>query len=56
MYLTILQFVLLLNQDVDGERMEIYHTNVMMCIKSKYVIVCLDTVDDKEERKWLRIH
>ena len=32
---------------------EIYHTNVMMCITNKYV-VCLDSVDDKEERKWLR--
>jgi len=42
------------NQDVDGERMEIYHTNVMMCIADKYAIVCLDTVDDKEERKWLK--
>ena len=41
-------------QDVKGERKEIYHTNVMMCIANKYVVVCLDTVDDKEERKWLR--
>ena len=39
---------------VDGERMEIYHTNVMMCVADKYAVVCLDTVDDKEERKWLR--
>jgi len=42
------------NQNVGGERKEIYHTNVMMCIANKYVVVCLDTVDDKEERKWLR--
>jgi len=42
------------NQDVDGERMEIYHTNVMMCIADEYAIVCLDTIDDKEERKWLK--
>ena len=42
------------NQDVYGERMAIYHTNVMMCIADKYAIVCLDTVDDKEERKWLK--
>ena len=41
------------NQNVGGERKEIYHTNVMMCIANKYVVVCLDTVDDKEERKWL---
>ena len=42
------------NQDVDGERMEIYHTNVMMCIADKYAIVCLDTIDDREERKWMK--
>ena len=41
-------------QDVAGDRKEIYHTNVMMCIADKYVVVCLDTVDNKEERKWLR--
>lgn len=42
------------NQNVGEERKEIYHTNVMMCIANKYVVVCLDSVDDKEERKWLR--
>ena len=42
------------NQDVGRERKEIYHTNVMMCIANKYAVVCLDAVDDKEERKWLR--
>ena len=42
------------NQDVGGERKEIYHTNVMMCIANKYAVACLDTVDDNEERKWLR--
>ena len=42
------------NQQVDGERMAIYHTNVMMCIADKYAIVCLETIDNKEERKWMR--
>jgi len=42
------------NQDIDGERKEIYHTNVMMCIADKYAIICLDTIDDKEERKWIK--
>ena len=42
------------NQDVEGERMEIYHTNVMMCVADKYAIVCLDTVDDSDERRWLK--
>ena len=42
------------NQDVEGERKKIYHTNVMMCVADKYVIICLDTIDDKDERKWLK--
>ena len=42
------------NQHVDGERMVIYHTNVMMCVADKYVIICLETIDDKDERKWIK--
>ena len=42
------------NQDVDGERREIYHTNVMMCVADKYAIICLETIDDKDERKWIK--
>ena len=38
------------NQDVDGKRMPIYHTNVMMAIAEDFVIICLDTIDDKKER------
>lgn len=39
------------NQTVDGERVQIYHTNVMMCVADEYAIVCLDTIDDKSEKK-----
>jgi hypothetical protein len=39
------------NQDVDGERMEIYHTNVMMCVADTFAVICLDTIDDEMERK-----
>ena len=38
-------------QSVGNKRLPIYHTNVMMCIASDYVIVCLDSVDDKKQRK-----
>jgi hypothetical protein len=38
------------NQDVNGERMPIYHTNVMMCIADTFAVVCLDCIDDMEER------
>ena len=38
-------------QTVDGERLPIYHTNVMMCIAETFAVICLDTIDDKKERK-----
>ena len=38
-------------QTVDGSRELIYHTNVMMAITQKYVVLCLDCIDDKKERK-----
>lgn len=41
------------NQTHNGERLPIYHTNVMMCVADKYVVVCLDTIDDKKEREAL---
>ena len=40
-------------QSVDGSREEIYHTNVMMCVAETFVVICLDTIDDKKERKSL---
>nr|WP_299339042.1 arginine deiminase-related protein [Allomuricauda sp.] len=39
------------NQTVDGERLPIYHTNVMMAMAETFVVICLDTIDDKKERK-----
>ena len=39
------------NQDVDGKRLPIYHTNVMMCVGETFAVVCLDSIDDKKERK-----
>lgn len=39
------------NQTVNGKRLPIYHTNVMMCIADEYAIICLSTIDDKKERK-----
>ena len=38
------------NQDVRGERLAIYHTNVMMCITTNFAIVCLDSIDCNEEK------
>lgn len=39
------------NQTVDGKRLPIYHTNVMMCLAEEFSVICLDTIDDKKERK-----
>ena len=38
-------------QTVNGKRELIYHTNVMMAVTQENVIVCLDSIDDKKERK-----
>ncbi len=38
-------------QTVHGKRELIYHTNVMMAVTQENVIVCLDAIDDKKERK-----
>lgn len=38
-------------QTFEGERLPIYHTNVMMCLGEKFSVICLDSIDDKKERK-----
>jgi len=39
------------NQTVDGKRLPIYHTNVMMAMAEHFAIICVDSIDDKKERK-----
>lgn len=43
-------------QTVDGERKNIYHTNVMMCLGDTFAVICADTIDDKQERKIVLNH
>lgn len=38
-------------QTVNGERKQIYHTNVMMCLAETFAVICLDSIDDKQEKK-----
>lgn len=38
-------------QTVSKERLPIYHTNVMMCLAEDFAVICLDSIDDKKERK-----
>lgn len=40
-------------QTVGAERLPIYHTNVMMSVGTGYAVVCLDCIDDAEERSSL---
>ncbi len=41
-------------QSVEGGRLPIYHTNVMMCVADRYAVVCFDSIDDNNERSLLR--
>ncbi|MCM4168540.1 hypothetical protein KCTC52924_02115 [Arenibacter antarcticus] len=38
-------------QSVGGGRKPIYHTNVMMCLAESFAVICLDSIDDKKEKK-----
>lgn len=38
------------NQTVNDQRLPIYHTNVMMCVANNFAVICLDTIDEAEER------
>ena len=38
---------------IDGMGRAIYHTNVMMCVADRYVVVCLESVPDPVEKKSL---
>ena len=39
------------NQTVEGKRLPIYHTNVMMAMAEEFAVVCLDAIDNKKEKK-----
>lgn len=38
-------------QTVQGERLPIYHTNVMMCVGTDLAVVCLDSIDKASDKK-----
>ena len=46
-----LPVIFVANQSVDGKRVPIYHTNVMMCLAEEFCVICLDTIDDVKEKK-----
>lgn len=44
------------NQTFEGYRLPIYHTNVMMCLGEEFAAICLDSIDNKTERKIVTDH
>jgi len=38
-------------QSVENKRLPIYHTNVMMALAETFAVICLESIDDKRERK-----
>ena len=48
--------IFIANQTVDNKRVPIYHTNVMMCVAETFVVICLDAIDDKKEKKNILKH
>jgi len=36
---------------VDENGMDIYHTNVLMCVGSSFVVICLDSIKDQSEKE-----
>ena len=41
------------NQLVNGERLPIYHTNVLMALGEDIAVICLDAIDSKSKKKML---
>jgi hypothetical protein len=39
---------------VDGDGKAIYHTNVIMCVADRYVVICLDSLPNHEENKMVQ--
>jgi hypothetical protein len=38
---------------VDESGQAVYHTNVMMCVADRYVVICLDSITDPSEKKYV---
>ncbi len=48
-----LEYTPLLFQAADRNGREIYHTNVLMCMADRYVVICLEAIPDQTERNLL---
>lgn len=41
-------------QTAGDQRLPIYHTNVMMCVADRFVVICLDCIDDGKEKDFVK--
>jgi len=44
------------NQSVNGLKLPVYHTNVMMSVANDYAVVCLDSIENEEEKNNVIAH
>jgi len=42
------------NQTVNGNRVPIYHTNVTMSLAAKFSVICMNAIDDEQDKKAVR--
>ena len=48
------ELVLFSAKDINGN--EIYHTNVIMSVLAKHIIICIEAISDENERKTIEYH
>lgn len=48
-----MQFKPIAFKAVDVKAQPIYHTNVMMCMANQFVVICLDSIPNKQEKQML---
>jgi hypothetical protein len=48
-----MQFKPIAFKAVDDKAQPIYHTNVMMCMANQFVVICLDSIPNEQEKQML---
>ena len=48
-----MQFKAIAFKAVDDKAQPIYHTNVMMCMANQFVVICLDSIPNEQEKQML---
>lgn len=46
-----MQYSAMLFEATDGNGQAIYHTNVMMCVADRYIVICLESIASPEEQQ-----